>query len=89
MGDGDEFDVKRSNLQSRALFDDPNWDFRRARLREATRLRQAGGKSRHVHGDAQTRPEFRQRPNMILVRMRDDKADEVLLRLLDKGEVRA
>ena len=87
MGDGDEFDVERPDVDPLALRDHLDRDLGRAGLAEAARLGEAGGEAGHVDVDAEPRPEFGERADMVLVGVGDDEADEVLLRLLDEGEV--
>ena len=62
-------------------------DLGRAGFAEPARLGEAGGEAGHVDVDAEARPEFGQRADMILMGVGDDEADEILLRLLDEGEV--
>ena len=87
MRDGDELDVERADVDPAVLRDDSDRDFRSARLAQTSRLGEARGETRHVDGHAEPRPEFGQGADMILVRMGDDEADEVLFHLLDEGEV--
>ena len=87
MRDGDELDVERADVDPAVLRDDPDRDFRRARFAQPSRLGEARGEARHVDGHAEPRPELGERADMILVRVGDDEADEVVLDLLDEGEV--
>ena len=87
MGDGNEFDVERADLEPRARLDDPDRNLRRARLAEPARFGEAGGEGRRIDLDAEARPQLGQRADMVLVRMGDDDADEILLHLLDEADV--
>ena len=71
-----------------ARLDDPERNFRRARLAEPPRFGEPGGEGRRVDLDAEARPQLGKRADMILVRMGDDDADEILLHLLDEADVR-
>ncbi len=88
MGDGDEFDLERADRNPVAELDDLQWNLRRARLAEPARLGQAGRKTRQIDGHAKARPEFGKRADVVLMRVGDDDADEILLRLLDEAEIR-
>ena len=78
MGDGDEFDVERSDLDPVARLDDLDGNLGRAGLAQAARLGKAGGEARRVDRHAEPRPEFGERADMVLMRMGDDDADEVV-----------
>ena len=64
------------------------WDLWRAQLAEPTRLGQSGRKTRHIDGRAQVRPEFSKGADVVLMRVGDDDADQILLCLLDKAQIR-
>ena len=88
MGDRDELDDERADGDFIALGDDPQRNLGRARLAEPARLGESGRKARHIDGRAKVRPKFGERADVVLVRMGDDDADQILLRLLDETEVR-
>ena len=59
--------------------------FRRARFGEAAGPQQAGGKARRIDRAAETRPQRRDGADMVLMRMGDDEAEQILAILLDEG----
>src|SRR5262249_58085270 len=63
--------------------DDVDGNLRRARLAAALRLEQGGREWRGIDRHAKLRPEVEQRPEMILMRVREHDADEVAA-LLDQ-----
>ena len=65
------------DLDARADGDHADRDLGRAGLAETARLGEAGGEAGHVDGDAEARPKFRERADMILVGVGDDDPDEI------------
>ena len=59
----------------------------RARFAEPTGLGEPGRKARQIDRRSQARPEFGERADVILVRMGDDDADEILPRFLDEAQI--
>ena len=88
MGDRHELDVERADRHARAGPDDLDRNLRRARLAEPARLGEAGGEGRGVDLSAEARPQIGERADVVLVRVGDDDADEVLPHLLDEADVR-
>ena len=85
MRDGDEFDHERADHDPLAELNDLQGDLGRARLAEPARLDQSGRKARHIDGRAQVRPKLDKGADVVLVRVGDDDADQILLRLLDEA----
>ncbi len=87
MGDGDELDLERADLDAPAHGHDLDRDFRRAGLAQAPRFGQTRGEAAHVDGHAERGPKLGQGADVILMRVGDDEADEVALDGLHEGEV--
>ena len=87
MGDGDEFDVERPDVDALPRADDLDRNLRRAGLAEPPRLEQAGRETRRDRPGAEARPKIGERADMVLMRVGDDDADEVLRDLLDEADV--
>ena len=87
MRDRDEFDAKRSELNTAALPNDVDLHLRRVGLGEAPRLQQARRERRRIKRAAQSRPQSRDRADVVLMRMRDDERDEIALDLVDEGDI--
>ena len=89
MRHGAKFDVERADLKAAAEFDDIDRDFRRARFARALGGDHGGGKGRRVKRDLQLRPQIENGAVVILMRMRDDHAGDVLAlgdQIFDVGE---
>src|SRR5208282_5341248 len=80
MGDGDELDVERADVEPRSRRDDLDRNLRRAGFAETARLGEAGGETRRVDGNAEARPQIGERADMVFVGVGDDDADQVFLR---------
>ena len=89
MGDGDEFNRERADRDLLAMRYDLHRNLGRARFAEPTGLGEPRGEARHIDRRSQARPEFGERADVILVRMGDDDADEILPRFLDEARDRA
>ena len=88
MGDRDVLDVERPEPHAPARGDLDQLDFGRARLRQAPRLQEADGEAGGVDRDAQARPKVDQGPDMVLVGMGDEDAEEVLALAFEEAQVR-
>ena len=73
-----QFDVERPDIETAAERHDLDGDFRRARLARPLGFEQRGGERRRIDRHLQPRPQIEQRAEMILVRMREHDAGEVL-----------
>ena len=87
MGDRHEFDVERSDRHAPARGHDLDRDLGRSRLAEPARLRKTGGEGRSVDPGSEARPKVGERADVVLVRVGDDDADEVLPQPLDEADV--
>ena len=74
MGDGDELDLERPEFDPAADGDDLDRDFRCAGFAQPPRLGKPRREARHIDGDADARPKFGQRADVVLVRVSDDDA---------------
>ena len=63
-------------------------DLRRAGLGQAPRLEEADGEARRVDRRPQARPQLDERADMVLVRVGDEDAEQVLALVLDEAQVR-
>ncbi len=87
MRDRNGLDVERAEREPRHLRNAPDGNPRGAGFGQAPRLQQVGGEGRHVDRAAEAGPEIRQPAEMILMGMRDDDAEEVLLLRLDESRI--
>ena len=88
MGDGDEFNQERADRDLLAQLHDLEGNLGRARLAEPTRLGETGREARRVDRRAKARPEIGERADVVLVRVGNDNADEIVLGFLDEPEIR-
>ena len=79
----DQFDVEWPDVEAAAERDDVDGDFRRARLARAFGLEQRGRERRGIDRHLQPRPQVEQGAEMILVRVGEHDAGEILA-LLDE-----
>src|SRR5690606_12898456 len=87
MADGDEFDVEGPEGDTTALLHHGERDLGRAGLPETADLQKPCREGRAHHRRAEARPQLDEAADMVLVRVGDDDADEVLPLLLEEADV--
>ncbi len=87
MADRDRLDPERPDLERLAGLVDGHRDLWRIRLALALGFEQAGGEGRHPDRRLEARPQLVQRAVMVLMRVGDDDAAQILDLLLDEADV--
>ena len=87
MRHGNELDVEWPDIETAAKRNDFHGDFRRAGLARAFCVEQCGRERRGIDRQLQPRPQVEQRAEMILMRMGEHQAGEVLALLHEIANV--